>query len=655
MAIADASRILTGRDQPGPAPRVLEAGPVRALLDGADLRHVRVGDTELVQRVYVAVRDAPWNTIPATYRDWQIEQAEDGFRVSFEAEHRYEAIHFTWRGTITGAPDGTIRYEMDGACRGVFQYSKIGFNVHHALDGSVGRPYRAQTAEGELRGVLPDAIEPQWIVDGTILGMFAPYSEIAIEVVDGLEAVAALEGDLLELQDHRNWTDANFKSYATPLALGFPFDSTDGQRIRQVLTIGFGGAVPTARPPAPPTITLAPVVAERLPAIGLGQPSHGQPLSAGEAAKIALLRPAHLRVEVSLDEAGLAALDRVAVDAQAVDAALELAVFANEGSGKGLDRLAARLGPLGVTVARVLVYFAREGFSALQGGTPPAVARLVRRRLESVIGDVPFAGGTNQNFSDINRDRPEDPVFSGICYSMSPTVHAADDTSIVENLAGQGEVVRFTRTFGGDRPISVSPVTLATRFGPYPAGPSRPDDLPAAVDVRQASLLGAAWTLGSVAALAGSGADSVTYFETTGWRGVVEQDGGPPDPRFPSRPGDMVPLAHVFADVAERSGGRVREARSDQPLAAVGLGIEDDAGTRVLVANVRPERSTVVVTGLDGGEVDVRILDEVTAQEAMRDPAAFRNSGSGQAVEDGRLTLELGPYAVARIDLRSGG
>ena len=52
----------------------------------------------------------------------------------------------------------------------------------------------------------------------------------------------------MELQDHRNWTDANFKSYATPLALGFPFDSTDGQRIHQVLTIRHAGTTPAGVP-----------------------------------------------------------------------------------------------------------------------------------------------------------------------------------------------------------------------------------------------------------------------------------------------------------------------------------------------------------------------------------------------------------------------
>ena len=648
---AAAARYLTGRARPLPDPILLRAGPVTAQLDGADLRHVRAGDAELVQRVYVAVRDAPWNTIPATYDEWSLEQGSDSFIVTFRATHRHESIDFAWRGTITGAADGAIRYEIDGVCRGVFQYSKIGFNVHHALDGSVGRPYRAQTERGELRGVLPEAIEPQRIVGATLSGMFDPYSEIAIEVVDGLDAVVALEGDLLELQDHRNWTDANFKSYATPLALGFPFESLDGQRIRQVLSIGFRGRVPPARAAGPVEVAVGGIAAERLPHIGFGQPSHGGRLSRSEGSRIALLRPAHLRVDVRLTEPGLESLALAAADARMVGAALELAVFADDDSGDGLATLAARLVAERVRIARVLVYLAREGFSSVQGVTPASVVRLVRERLEAVTGPVPFAGGTNQNFSDLNRDRPTDPAFDGICFSISPTVHAADDASIVENLAAQGEVVRFCRTFAGGRPISVSPVTIATRFGPYPAGPSGPDDLPATVDVRQTSLLGAAWTLGSFASLAGAATDTVTWYETTGWRGVVERDDGSPDARFASRPGDVFPMWHVFADVAEHREGRVLDARSGDPLRVVALALEGDAGVRLMVANVSPQEDRVIVRGLPSGEGRLLVLDLTTVERAMRDPLAFRADDRPLNVPGPGLALDLGPYAVARIDV----
>jgi hypothetical protein len=303
-----------------------------------------------------------------------------------------------------------------------------------------------------------------------------------------------------------------------------------------------------------------------------------------------------------------------------------------------------------VPVARVLVYFLADGYSATAGLTPAAVVRLVREHLEPVTGSIPFAGGTNQAFSDINRDRPSDPALTGLCFPVCPTVHAADDASIVENLVGASEVVRMARSFAEGRPISVSPVTIATRFGPYPGGPSAPGDLPAPVDVRQASLLGAAWTAGCIRHLAISGADSVTFYETSGWRGVLERDGGAPDARFPSQPGAVFPMYHVFRDVAEWRDGTVLAARSNRPLVAEALAVRDASGVHVLVANLTPSPHRVVVAGLGDRRVSRRVLDAASAGPAMADPDAFRAMGEPVASFGGRVALELEPYAVARLD-----
>jgi hypothetical protein len=631
---------------------VLHAGPVTAILDGTDLRSIRVGDVELVQRIYVALRDAPWNTIPAVTSDWVVAAGPESFRVTFTASHRHEDIAFDWTGTIEGFHDGLIRYEMDGVCRGVFQYSKIGFNIHHALDGTIGRPYRAQTEAGELRGVLPRDIDPQRIENGTLTGMFAPYSEIAIEVVDGVEAIVALEGDLLELQDHRNWIDGNFKSYGTPLALGFPFTSEDGRRIRQVVTVRHAGTPPPAVERAP-GLRVGASTGRWLPALGLGLPSHETALTDYDADLLRELAPDHLRVDLALRAGGWeSAIDRAIADARTLGTALELAVSANETSGHELAGLAARLMAADVPVARVLVYPLADGFSAFVTTTPAAVVAFVRDELEPVVGPVVFAGGTNQNFSDINRDRPTDPVLTGLCVSACPTVHAADDRSIVENLAGLTEMVRFAGEVAAPRSVHVSPVTIATRFGPYPGGPSAPGDLPAPVDVRQASLLGAAWTAGAIGALAASGAASATFYETTGWRGVLELAAGSPMPdRFPSVPGQVYPLYHVLADAAEWKTGTLRALEATAPLTVTGFAVELEGGAVGLVAaNVTPEPQRVRLSGLPGTTARVRILDEATAMVALSDPGAFRASGGGEsAVRDGELWLELGPYAVARV------
>jgi hypothetical protein len=645
-----------GRAEPPVPPLALRAGPLTALLDGPDLRHVRLGGVELVQRVYIAVRDAPWNTIPADYSEWQRVVDADRFSIRFRARHRHEDIDVEWVGRIEGTPDGRITYEMDGECHGRFAYSKIGVNVHHDLPGSIGRPYRARHGDRTWTGTLPVAIEPQRIVDGKLTGVFDPYEELAIDVVAGLEAVIGLEGDLLELQDHRNWTDANLKSYGTPLALGFPFESSDGQRLHQVLTIGFRGT-PLERGAPDPAIRVGPVTSWRMPAIGLGMASDGRPLASAEAERIRALAPDHLRVDLALrGDAWRGELDRAIEDALAVGSALELALHVpppGDDAVAAAAALADRLAGVGVRVARVLVYPLADGFSALASTTPLDRIRLVHDALEPVVGpDVVLAGGTDQSFADINRARPDPGAMAGWCWAISPTVHAADDASIVENLAGQSEVVRFAREIAGPSSIHISPVTLATRNGPYPGGPPAPGDLPPAVDPRQLSLLGAAWTAASIGELARSGATSVTYYETAGWRGVVERTKGSPMPdRFRSRPGQVFPLYHPLADALELRGAAVRELVPSDPLQVGGFAAETPDAVVVVVSNVTPGPLAFDVTGLAATAVTSRVLDARTVRLATDDPIAYRlASGQRIPVIDGAVHIELGPYGVARLD-----
>jgi hypothetical protein len=615
-------RRLHGRPAPPERPLPLRAGPLSALLDGPDLRHVRVGGVELVQRVYIAVRDAPWNTIPAVYTDWHRDIGDDRFVVTFHARHRHEAIDFAWDGRIEGRPDGTITYAMDGICHGVFQYSKIGVNVHHDLPGSIGRPYRARHGERTWTGVLPAAIAPQRIVDGTLSGMFDPYEELAIEVVDGLEAVVALDGDLLELQDHRNWIDANFKSYGTPLALGFPFDSTDGQRIRQVLTIGVRGDPPT-RADVPPSVRVGAALGRSMPPMGLGLASHGEPLTEDELARLRAIGPAHLRVDLDLrPDDPLADLDRGAREAAAIGAGMELALHVPVAADAALAGLAGRLATIGVPVARVIVYPLADGFSAMGALAPPDLVLDVAAALGSVVDPAVVVGGTEQSFADTNRAGSPDPRLAGIAFAMSPTVHAADDASIIENVVGAGEVVRFARTLADDRPVHVSPVTIATRFGPYPNGPAAPGDLPPAVDPRGASALGAAWTAATLGELARAGAASVTWYETVGWRGVTERDTGNPMPeRFPSEPGTDHPLAQPLATAMALRGAALLDLTPSDPLRLGGFAARDGDRLVVVVANLTPDPIAATVDEVAGGELVRLDLGPYEVATVIRSPA----------------------------------
>ena len=639
-----------GRNAPPVERRELRAGRLTALLEEGDLRYIQVDGVEVVRRIYVAVRDEVWNTIPASYSDVSYDIAPDHFTVRLRAHHQYQSIDVDWDGTITGTADGTIRYAMDAVANGAFRYCKIGFNIHHPPQ-EAGRPYRARGPEGPSSGVLPELVEPQRNDNGRLTALFPPYDALEIDHDGGLTVRFAFEGDLFEMQDHRNWTDGNYKSYGTPLSIPWPMDARSGERFHQVVSVSVAGK--PARPVAAPEarLDLGRSTGQSLPTIGFGMASHGGSLSAREADQLRMLRPDHVRVDLYLAESWQKELTRGIETARALGAQLELALFLTDEAEAQLAALAKELASARPPVARVLVFYGGKAFSTGQGATPGRFVRLAKEGLKTAVGAAPFIGGTNQFFAEINRGRPEVEAMDGVVYSVNPQVHACDDESLVENLEAQVATVETTRSFSGDRTITVSPITLAARNGPYPAGPPEPGGLPPQVDVRQASLLGAGWTAVSVKYLAQSRVASITYYETSGWRGVVEVDAGSAmRERFPSSPKVVFPMYHVFRDLADLRAGQLVEATATEPLLVDGLALRTNGTTHVLLANLTPRPQTATVGPFQAGKVRVRQLTDETAPQAMAEPERFRASGTVTPVRDGRLSLELPPYAVVRLD-----
>lgn len=631
---ASASRLERwhGHDEPPPATRELRAGRLSAVLEGIDLRYVRVPGAEVVRRLFVAVRDDSWGTIAPTVDDLRVDESGDSFRITFEAFHDSGPIRFRWRGELTGR-DGVLDCMMDGTAESDFAYNRIGFCVLHPMEHA-GSRYRARTPDGELEGVLPVEIGAQRIEDGKLWPLFPSYDRLELDLgTAGLVATFEFEGDLFEMEDQRNWTDASFKTYSTPLALPWPHRARAGQKIVQRVRIEVAGGAGAAEEGGGVRIELGDTVAT-LPAIGLGL-TPGAPPEQREL--LAALRPAHLRVELRLGGGWEEELENALDASRALGAPLELALFAEGLPVEELDELARQL--QGADVVRVLAF--REGTVV----TEPELVVLVRERLAAALPGTPVGGGTDSWFVDLNRTPPDTSGFDVVAYSICATVHADDDTSVRETASAQGDTVRSARALTG-LPVAVGPVTIRPRSWPH--GVLDESLLPFQVDRRQLSLFGAAWTVASAKYLAEAGADSVTYYETEGWRGVVERrDGNPTPDVFRSRPGQAFPLYHVLRDLGEAAGAEVVEARSSRPLDVAALALRADGGVDLLLlANLTPQEQEVELAGA-GGPFRLRRLDEESYEEATLDPESFRGR-----FEDAAQTqpLLLRPYEVVRID-----
>jgi hypothetical protein len=628
-----------GREEPLPERTLLRAGPLSLVYEAGDLRYVRLGEREILRRVYAAVRDRNWATIPARLSNVRIEANEDSFRITYDVEHQEREIDFAWRGTLTGAADGTVRFEMEGEARSTFLRNRIGICVLHPAEcgGAAARVTHSDLASEA--GRFPERISPHQ--------PFMDIAALAHEVEPGVWAEVRFEGEVFEMEDQRNWTDASFKTYSTPLSIPYPVEIAAGTRVRQSVTLALQGRTATGSVSAggPVRFTLLGADPVPLPKIGLGAPSHGGAPTAREVDLLQRLRPAHLRVDVDLGAMEpVHAAAAAAWRAGALGLPLEVAVHAQPGEGPKLRALATRLAPE-TKVARWLLY--------LRGSKVTSEALLAEAR-EALGPGAPIVTGTDANFVEINRTHPPVEGAAGICFAINPQVHAFDNGSLTETVACQAEAVASARALSNGLPIVVSPVTLRPRFNPDATGPEPepvPGELPFAVDERQMSLFGAGWALGSIKYLAEAGAESVTYFETTGWRGVVETEGGSPLPeRFRSLPGAVFPLYHVLADIGEFAEGGLQPARSSAPLAVDGLILVQEERVRVLLANFTPEPQQVTVdAGL--GEAMVRLLDAANAEAAMTDPEAFcAETGKPITGEGGALTLVIPPFGYARLD-----
>jgi hypothetical protein len=349
-------------------------------------------------------------------------------------------------------------------------------------------------------------------------------------------------------------------------------------------------------------------------------------LSDGDADRLGVLSPAHLRLDIDLAGPWEDALTEGLDACVRVGAALELALFVAGDPRELLPTIASRVKAAGVPVARVLVFAPGEEV------TPATWVVLVR---DSLGLDAQFGGGTNMNFCELRRSLPDLRPFEIIGWAVNPQVHAFTDRDLVENLDGQREQIRSARDFAGEREVVVTPVTLRPRFNPV----ARPGAPPADnIDPRQGTLFAAAWTVGSLKRCAESGADAISYYETVGPRGVLNGE-------------QTFPLYHPLADATALAGGTLYACESHEEPWLLGLAAASGGATVVLVANLcEIEREIELAVGARS-RARARVLDEASAPLAATDPARFRAGAEPVQLVDSVAKLRLGPYASARVEL----
>jgi hypothetical protein len=613
----------------------------------AFLRYIRLDDREILRGIYVAVRDRNWGTVAPKIFNLKTEIDGASFQLHFDVECKEGDIDFRWQGGITGSEQGSVEFSMNGTARSPFKRNRLGFAVLHPIRECAGQPCKVEKVDGTSEeGVFPRFVSPQQ--------PFKDMRAISHQVVSGVTARVAFEGEIFEMEDQRNWTDASYKTYCTPLSLPYPVEVPLGTRVTQMVKLRLDGWIPSkqhARGNFPQVRLTSGVTALPVPLIGLGVASHGEPLTRREKERLKALNLSHLRVDLKLAEDSYKPmLKRATAEAKDLSVSLEMALFLSDSAEAELKGLLKEITGSKPWVSSWLIFQTKEK------STQESAVRLARHILSSYDPKAKFGAGTNAYFAEFNRGRPPVEALDLASYSINPQVHAYDNATLVETLDAQRDTAESARHFVGKLPLAISPITLRPRFNPNATGTqveAPPEALPSQVDARQMSLFGGVWTLASIKNLGASGASSLTYYETSGWRGVMEREAGCALPRqFRSIAGAVFPLYHVLADLGEFKSGYLLPCTSSDALSVEGLVLQKGNRSCLLLANLGPKLQQVTIIDSKLGEyVRVKRLDESSAEEAMRSPELFRGKpGLLQQVAGNQIEISLLPYATVRLD-----
>ena len=134
----------------------------------------------------------------------------------------------------------------------------------HPLDRLVGAPVEIGHGDGSrTKSRFPELIrsDPLW----------TSIRSMSYEPVPGLRLHCAMEGDLWECEDQRNWGDASFKTYSRPTSLPSPYLLLAGVRMEQVVTLSLCSAPERPHRARQPAVSIAVGgdTSARMPQIGI--------------------------------------------------------------------------------------------------------------------------------------------------------------------------------------------------------------------------------------------------------------------------------------------------------------------------------------------------------------------------------------------------
>jgi D-apionolactonase len=560
----------------------LQAGPLSLQYSDGSLWNIRLGEEEAVRRIYLVFQDINWTSRPFEIleENWNI--AEDHFSAELQVRGSKDAENFEASLKIVGTPAGEIKYAFSGSTSADFMRNRLGLCLLHPIADLAGKPCKLSLSGGtKIISAFPKDISPSQ--------PFKNLSGISHTLNNGQIFEVKFKGEVFETEDHRNWSDASYKTYCTPIELPFPVTLSKGELVEQEINISLSGSASRTEKPIKRKITVS--VSEKevsLPDLGLNIAKDFSEVDHDEFSQLGI---SHLRLNLDLDDFSELDFSRAVGLAKQLNLKIDLALKA--ATVGDLIEFIESSHELMSEVRNLLI------FSKSHKVTPEEFIAAARELLGA---KQLISAGTDLYFTEINRGTPVVPGIDQINFSLNPQVHSFDDRTLIQNLATQEVVAVNAARIAGDKAISVGPITLRPRFNPNATQPDRDvsnDSLPASVDARQRTWFTEAWTAISIKYLTQLGAiNSATYFESVGWKGIRESTLGSKDPKnFLSEAGEAFPVWNLFSSLKGFSKSRL--STSNLPEVVDSLVIKNSSKMRLILANFSTEAQQVHFQGID--------------------------------------------------------
>ncbi len=557
----------------------LSAGDLSLVYEDGFLRYIHLGDHEVIRMIYFALRDRNWGTIGGEIQDEEIISDTDSFKINYRWVSLNSQFPFTWHVSISGNRDHSILFKIDGQPEKTILKNRAGFCVLHPIAENAGHPCSVTDPSGNLtQGVFPKLISPHQPFKN-IRSMQWPLGNMGSASID-------FQGDIFEMEDQRNWTDDSYKTYCTPLDLKFPVSLTPESTVHQEILLSVLPNQPIKKKTETPVVEVTyGSKIDRLPGLGISENADGASLGQEELRRLGALKLDHYRVELPLYDSWQGKFIQRLSEANKLKVAIHVNLLFGQ-AADWEDQLKQFLSFMEVHAGSSISALAI--FHKNSKTTPDALIRSVVPPIRKHLPGLPIGAGTLAYFTELNRERFDPKPLDFISYSVNPQVHAFDDASLTETLKAQSYTVESAMAYFPNCEIKIAPITLKPRFNPNATSEEKDiqGTLPSSVDPRQTTLYAANWMLGSIIHLAQVDTAAVSYFEASGWKGVLQGNSPSPLPELmPITPRQIFPVYHVLKFILEKNHHSIIPLKSSQPLSVKGLILQNPREGRFLLAN----------------------------------------------------------------------